>query len=145
MCVRNFLLGIFAKGGFFAIREHAQLQWESAGKLKRLGRTEGGRLREQRVCIKNDKGERVYLRRVVVDLDEPTQDGDTYIAVLCNLPEKDADARAVAKLYRRRGAWGGRGGGYVGLLHGGRDGRGHSASFPWASWGHECVCGTAPG
>jgi hypothetical protein len=102
MCVRTFLLGIIAKGGFFAIREHAQVQWESAGKLRRLGRTEGGRLREQRVCIKDDQGELVYLRRVVVDLDEPTRDGDSYVAVLCNLPQEDADARSVAKLYRRR-------------------------------------------
>jgi IS4 transposase len=44
----------------------------------------------------------VYLRRVVVDLDEPARDGDSYVAVPCNLPEEDADARAVAKLYRRR-------------------------------------------
>jgi hypothetical protein len=102
MCVRAFLLGIIAQGGFFAIREHAQVQWESAGKLRRLGRAEGGRLREQRVSIRSDEGELVYLRRVVVDLDEPTRDGDTAIAVLCNLPEGDADARAVAKLYRKR-------------------------------------------
>jgi len=102
MCVRTFLLGIIARGGFFAIREHAQVPWESAGKLRRLGRTEGGRLREQRVSIKNDKGELVYLRRVVVELDEPTRDGDTFVAVLCNLPEEDAGAKAVAKLYRRR-------------------------------------------
>jgi IS4 transposase len=102
MCVRTFLLGIIAKGGFFAVREHAQVQWESAGKFRRLGRTEGGRLREQRVSIRTDKGELVYLRRVVVELDEPTRDRDSYVAVLCNLPEEDADAREVAKLYRRR-------------------------------------------
>src|SRR5262245_54724727 len=102
MCVRTFLLGIIATGGFFAIREHAQVQWESAGKLRRLGRTEGGRLREQRVSIRNNEGELVYLRRVVVELDEPTRDGDTYVAVLCNLPEEDADAKEVARLYRRR-------------------------------------------
>src|SRR4051794_13601466 len=102
MCVRRFLLGIIGRGGFFAIREHAQVQWETAGKLRRLGRTEGGRLREQRVSIRDDEGELVCLRRVVVDLDEPTRDGDTFIAVLCILPEHDADARAVAKLYRRR-------------------------------------------
>jgi hypothetical protein len=102
MCVRTFLLGIVAKGGSFAIREHAQVQWESAGKLRRLGRTGGGRLREQPVSIRSDKGELVYLRRVVVELDEPTRDGDTAIAVLTNLPEEDADARAVAKLYRKR-------------------------------------------
>jgi hypothetical protein len=35
MCVRKFLLGILAKGGFFAIREHAQVQWESAVPLPR--------------------------------------------------------------------------------------------------------------
>jgi hypothetical protein len=102
MCVRRFLLGIIGRGGFFAIREHAQVQWESAGKIRRLGRTEGGRLREQRVSIRDDKGELVYLRRVVVELDEPTRHGDTFVAVLCNLPEEDADARAVAKLYRKR-------------------------------------------
>jgi hypothetical protein len=102
MCVRSFLLGIIGRGGYFAIREHAQVQWESAGKLRRLGRTDGGRLREQRVSIRNDQGELVFLRRVIVELDEPTRDGDNYVAVLCNLPEEDADARAVAKLYRRR-------------------------------------------
>ena len=101
-CVRAFLLGVIAKGGFFAIREHAQVQWESAGKLRRLGRTEGGRLRERRVSIRDEMGDLVYLHRVVVELDEPTRDGDTAIAELCNLPEEDADAREVAKLYRRR-------------------------------------------
>ena len=70
--------------------------------MRRLGRTEDGRLREQRICIYDDNGQPVYLRRVVVELDEPTEDGDTQIAVLSNLPEKDADARTVAKLYRRR-------------------------------------------
>jgi len=70
--------------------------------VRRLGRTEGGRLREQRVLIRNDEGEAVYLRRVVVELDEPTRDGDAFVAVLSNLPQEDADARAVARLYRRR-------------------------------------------
>ena len=65
---RRFLLGIIGRGGFFVIREHAHVPWETAGKLRRLGRTEGGRLREQRVCIRDDQGALVYLRRVVVDL-----------------------------------------------------------------------------
>jgi hypothetical protein len=101
-CTRAFLLAVIAKGGFFAIREHALLAWEPAGKVRKLGRTEGGRLREQRVRILDDNDEPVYLRRVVVDLDEPTRDGDSVVAVLSNLPEQDADARVVAKLYRRR-------------------------------------------
>jgi hypothetical protein len=102
LCVRAFLLGIIASGGFFAVREHAQIPWEPAGKVRRLGRTDGGRLREQRVLVRDDQGEAVYLRRVVVELDEPTRDGDASVAVLSNLPEEAADARCVAKLYRRR-------------------------------------------
>jgi len=101
-CTRKFLLDLIARGCFFAVREHALLAWEPAGKVRRLGRTEGGRLREQRVLIRNDEGEAVYLRRVVVELDEPTRDGDAFVAVLSNLPQEDADARAVARLYRRR-------------------------------------------
>src|SRR4051812_44964339 len=101
-CTRDFLLAVIASGGFFAIREHANLAWEPAGKVRRLGRTEGGRLREQRVRVRNGQGEAVYLRRVVVELDEPTRDGDAFVAVLSNLPEEDADARCVASLYRRR-------------------------------------------
>jgi hypothetical protein len=102
MCVRAFLLGIAARGGFFVIREHAGLNWEAAGKLRRLGRTESGRVAEQRICIYDDNDEPVYLRRVVVELDEPTEDGDTQLAILSNVPKEDADARTIAKLYRRR-------------------------------------------
>src|SRR5207248_7968086 len=43
----------------------------------------------------------VYLRRVVVELDQPTRDGDTAIALLTNLPAA-VDARTVAKAYRKR-------------------------------------------
>jgi hypothetical protein len=70
-CVRHFLLGIAARGGFFIIREHQGLSWEPAGKVRGLGRVEGGRLREQRVAIRDDQGEFVYLRRVVVERSRP--------------------------------------------------------------------------
>jgi len=102
LCVRTFLLGVIARRACFAIREHAQLPWEPAGKQRKLGRTEGGRLREQRVLIRTDDGEAVYLRRVVVELDQPTRDGDTVVAIVTNLPAQAADAKAVARLYRRR-------------------------------------------
>jgi hypothetical protein len=52
--------------------------------------------------LNGDEGERVFLRRVLLDWDEPTRDGDTQLAVLTNLPEADAAARAVGRLYRRR-------------------------------------------
>jgi IS4 transposase len=101
-CTRAFLLAILAKGGSFAIREHKKLAWQTAGKLYGRGRTEGARVREQRVSILDDEGERVFLRRVLLDLDEPTRDGETQLAVLTNLPQEAADAAAVGRLYRKR-------------------------------------------
>jgi IS4 transposase len=101
-CVRQFLVAIRARGGSFAIREHKKLTWEPAGKLYGRGRIEGARVREQRVSILDDQGDKVLLRRVVLDLDEPTRDGERQLAVLTNLAEEEADAPAVGRLYRRR-------------------------------------------
>jgi IS4 transposase len=101
-CVRQFLLAILAKGSFFAIREHKKLAWQMAGRLRERGRIEGARVREQRIRILNDEGKKVFLRRVLLDLDEPTRDGDKQLAVLTNLPAAAADARTVGRLYRRR-------------------------------------------
>lgn len=42
------------------------------------------------------------LRRVVVKLDHPTQDGDHEIAILTNVPESDATAAKIADLYLDR-------------------------------------------
>jgi hypothetical protein len=42
------------------------------------------------------------VRRVVVRLDKPTRDGDGEIAILTNLPTKDATALVVAEVYRKR-------------------------------------------
>src|SRR4051812_41888466 len=47
-------------------------------------------------------GGTMTVRRVTVELDKPTRDGETEIHVLTNLPAEAADALAVAKLYRRR-------------------------------------------
>ena len=48
------------------------------------------------------QGETLDLRRVVVQLNQPTRDGDSSIAILTNLPPKDADALTIAQLYRQR-------------------------------------------
>src|SRR4051812_49478938 len=47
-------------------------------------------------------GGTMTVRRVTVELDKPTRDGETEIHVLTNLPAEAADALAVAELYRKR-------------------------------------------
>ena len=54
------------------------------------------------VIIDEDENEWHLRRRVVVQLHQPTQDGDTEVAVLTNLPDTDADATVVSQLYLGR-------------------------------------------
>jgi IS4 transposase len=102
-CTTNFLFGIAHRQAFFIVRQHGStLHWEFAGKRRECGRTATGKVFEQKVRIRNDEGEILILRRVTVALDTPTRDGDAEIHLLTNVPAKDARARVVAELYRRR-------------------------------------------
>lgn len=101
-CTLNFLLGILQRGGFFVIRQHGQLQGELFGKRVYRGRTDTGRVYEQRVRFRTDDGKGVEARRVTVVLDKPTQDGDTELHLLTNLSAKKVSAAKVAEVYRKR-------------------------------------------
>ena len=102
-CTTGFLFGIARRGGFFVIRQHAStLHWEFVGKRRACGRIETGKVFEQTIRATNDAGEVLFLRRVTVVLDRPTRDGDTEIHLLTNVPAKDARAKVIAELYRRR-------------------------------------------
>jgi hypothetical protein len=103
-CVRAFLPALAAAGAGFVIRRHEKLAWETAGPAYGRGRIDGSRVREQWVAIRDDEGQRVFLRRVVLALEMPTRDGDTEPALPSDLPPGDADAPAVGRLYRRRWA-----------------------------------------
>jgi IS4 transposase len=102
-CTTDFLFGIAGRGGFFVIRQHAStLHYALVGKRKARGCVETGRVYEQTMRAVNDAGEVRLLRRVTVVLDKPTRDGDIEIHLVTNLPAKDARARVIAELYRRR-------------------------------------------
>jgi IS4 transposase len=102
-CTTNFLFGIDRRGGFFAIRQHAStLHWEFVGKRRARGRIDTGRVFEQTIRATDDADEILILRRITVVLDEPTRDGETELHVLTNVPAKDAHARVIADLYRKR-------------------------------------------
>jgi hypothetical protein len=62
---------------------------------------ETGVVFEQNVEVPIKKGDRLCIRRIELVLDEPTEDGDTVIRVLTNLPKQN-DALSLARLYRHR-------------------------------------------
>jgi hypothetical protein len=102
-CTTGFLFGIAERGGAFVTRQHGStLTWEVVGERVSKGRCETGEVFEQKVRLSNDEGEILFVRRITVELDQPTRDGDHTIHILTNLPEEAADAVKVAQLYRKR-------------------------------------------
>jgi IS4 transposase len=102
-CTTAFLFGLVLRGAKFVIRQHRQtLHWEPVGRRRAAGRCDGGRVWEQAVALRDDRGLRFAGRRVTVELDAPTRDGDAEVHILTNLPAAVASAARVAELYRRR-------------------------------------------
>jgi IS4 transposase len=105
---RNFstraaIAAIVARGAAFLFREHGVSPSPTpTGPRHKVGRTETGVVYEQPVTIETEAGTTLTLRRIELELDQPTEDGDTLIRLLTNLPKRAFNARAVARLYRRR-------------------------------------------
>lgn len=105
---RNFsttriLFALHDKQAAFLIREHGRSPSPTdLGPLKKAGRVETGVVFEQAVEVRDEQGRCLPLRRIELQLDEPTEDGDTCIRLLTNVPAERMGAQEVAGLYRRR-------------------------------------------
>lgn len=101
-CTLGLIWAIFARQGCFVLRQHGNLKGELLGRRASKGRCATGRVYEQRLRLCNDQGEVKVVRRITVELDKPTRDGDTEIHLLTNLPAKKVSAARVAEVYRKR-------------------------------------------
>jgi hypothetical protein len=106
-CTTKFLFGLFRRGAFFIIRQHAStLSYRFEGRRRKIGRCETGTLYEQTLVLsnshaaENEEPER-KVRRITLQLDTPTQAGDGEIHLLTNLPTK-VRAKRIAETYRLR-------------------------------------------
>lgn len=99
-CTLKFLFEITAKQAFFLIRQHGTIQGRLQGKRRFLGESSTGKVYEQELELKH-AGQQRTVRRLTVELLQPTRDGDMVLHLLTNLP---ADVSAVqgAELYRKR-------------------------------------------
>jgi hypothetical protein len=105
-CTTQFLFDIRDKKAFFVIRQHASTLSKKrlVGQRRRVGETETGVVYEQILETRrrrNGEDEVFSLRRITIDLFEPTVNGDTQIHLVTNLPPK-IDALQVAELYLNR-------------------------------------------
>lgn len=102
-CTTGFVFGIHEKKAAFLVRQHGNaLHWELVGERRLLGRTETGQVYEQAVRLWNEQGEELLVRRITIQLDRPTRDGDNQLHLLTNLPEEVADGLFLAQLYLLR-------------------------------------------
>jgi IS4 transposase len=103
-CTTGLTFGIACRQACFLVRQHANsLHWELVGKRKSRGRIETGKVFEQTVRLYDPQaGETLVARRITVELNEPTRDGEKEIHLITNLPRKDAGAKQIARLYAKR-------------------------------------------
>jgi hypothetical protein len=101
-CPCAFLCAIDSRGASFITRQHEGLPFERVSRLRSVGRIETGRVAEQRVQVRDAQGGTHLFRRIRVQLDQATRDGDRVLDILTNLPLRKASAKRVARLYRKR-------------------------------------------
>lgn len=100
---RAILTGWHQHGSAFIVREHGCTPNPTVcDPLRPCGRTDTGVVSEQSVSIRTEEGETLLLRRIELQLDKPTDDGETIIRLLTNLPESTFSAERIASLYLRR-------------------------------------------
>jgi hypothetical protein len=97
-CTSDFLTQIAQHQAYFIMREHQQLAWTEVTPLQAVGSNQSGAVFEQQIQLSSG----LQIRRVVIQLQQPTRHGDMQVAVLTNLPIADADALTVADLYLER-------------------------------------------
>lgn len=103
-CVRSFLFRIARARAFFLIRWHkTTCPFEPVGPLRALGRCATGEVFEQEIMVDDPDGDGLShrLRRIVLELDQPTRDGETQIVLVTNLPAA-VSALLCCAVYRGR-------------------------------------------
>ena len=101
-CVTAFLAAIARRQAAFLIRHHTGLTIKPLSALQPAGAGADGPLFEQAVQVTDAEGQTWTWRRIVLELEQPTRNGDQQLIVLTNLPAEAADAATVAELYRSR-------------------------------------------
>jgi hypothetical protein len=100
-CTADFLCGISAREAFFVTRRHGKTTLQPQGEFGEEVETETGWVSGRPVWLCRD-GERVLgVRCVRVRLKQPTEDGETEVEILTNLPAQ-VSAVEVAGLYLKR-------------------------------------------
>ena len=101
-CTHKFLYAIDERMAAFIIRHHVNMVGKVIGQRRRIGETETGRVYERTMTLNPYEGKELQLRRIEIDLYQPTRDGETTVVLLTNLSAEIADAVLIAATYLKR-------------------------------------------
>ena len=102
-CTLGLMFGMARRGAAFVVRQHGQVQGELVGRRTRQGASRSGPVYEQALLVRDpDQGETMRVRRITVQLAEPTRNGDTTLHILSNVPPHRASAVQLARVYGKR-------------------------------------------
>ncbi|WP_204141958.1 transposase [Halomicronema sp. CCY15110] len=101
-CTRPLLFGLASQGAYWITRAHQQLPWQPLTPLQWVGTSQTGEVFEQTVQITDESGCSLVARRLVVQLHQPTRQGDSEVAIFTHLPASVVDAVTVTDLYLER-------------------------------------------
>jgi len=99
-CILSFLRAADMKKVYVLIRQHGRFKGVLVGERRLVGRSSTGTVYEQTIKTSDD-ADALTMRRITVELDHPTRDGDSVIHLLTNLPASVC-ALVIADVYRHR-------------------------------------------
>jgi hypothetical protein len=98
----SFLTGIEQRLAFFIIRQNkSELLYTPAGRRKMKGRTELGSIFEQKVHLVNGHGNGLLTRRITVELEDRSPDGQLDLHIFTNLPKRFQSLKLADFYYRQ--------------------------------------------
>ena len=101
-CVQDFLSGLDLADAFYAIRRHQGLPIETLVDMKYIGKTDTGKVYEQKIKINDSDGNNEReVRLITLKLKKATRDGDKTLSIVSNLPA-EVDAITISEIYRKR-------------------------------------------
>jgi hypothetical protein len=111
----RFVFGVVARRGHFLVRQHkANLRWEETSEWTESERITTGAVSEQTIRLtdidergrvlgdEHGRARTMTIRRIRLVLDEATEDGETEIVLLSDVPAEAAAGRELATIYRTR-------------------------------------------
>jgi DDE family transposase len=101
-CTLGFLFGLWSKQARFVIRQHGSLVGKPIGQRKLVGTTARSEKVYEQLVVLAFAGRERTVRRVTVQLQAPTRDGDTELHIFTNLTVGEANGVRVADLYQKR-------------------------------------------